>query len=181
MRELSKQEALNLKGYNLIKNPSFAVAPATLDFCISRYSAPLEFTSTAFLVGITKDDLVVLANNCRRGMEISGGHVEAGEDLVTAAQRENKEETGSNCIGDLIPVGFERIISCGNAPEGYKYPFPVGFQQFFAALVEITGPYEENDECLKPIIMPIKDALASQLLSINKKLIINEAFKLVKK
>ena len=82
--------------------------------CLSRY----------------KGKYVFCYNEKRRGWEISGGHIEKGEDWLEAARRELYEEAGATEV-KIIPVAVYKInsfgILCyceifklGDIPEGFE-------------------------------------------------------------
>ncbi len=68
------------------------------------------------------------------------------------AIRECLEETGAHVV-DCTPIGHLRMISQGEAPEGWRYPHPLGYQMFHAARVRSLDEYVENRECRRPTIV----------------------------
>lgn len=96
--------------------------------------------------------VVAVMRKFGRGVEIPGGHVEPGETLMEAAVREAFEETG--CTVDMVrPIGFQRLVSDGAPPEGYRYPFPLSFQTFFAGRVTSMQSPSAVDEVIKPRVL----------------------------
>lgn len=71
---------------------------------------------------------------------------------MTAATREVMEETGA-VLSPLVPLGVLRMKSSGTVPDGWRYPHPLGFQQFLMGMVQHLHDYIENDECLAPVIL----------------------------
>jgi 8-oxo-dGTP pyrophosphatase MutT (NUDIX family) len=127
----------------------YAPVPNRVDIVVSPVATPIDLTPTAFV--IVRDGLdIVLANNRRRGVEAPGGHIEPGETPEQAAVRECFEETGCE-ITDLKPVGHLMMMVSGERPDGYRYPYPVSYQQFFSARLVRATPYCDNDECLQPV------------------------------
>jgi 8-oxo-dGTP pyrophosphatase MutT (NUDIX family) len=103
------------------------------------------------MMAIFPDGSLAMAVNQRRGPEVPGGHIDPGETAEDAAVREASEETGI-AVDNVRPIGFLRMVSAGVAPPDWKYPHPVGFQQFFAgAAHESAKPYRANSECAEPI------------------------------
>lgn len=133
---------------NTRTNVKYLPLPNTVEAVISNKLAPAELTATAFVLPI-KDGQLVMANNTRRGLEIPGGHVEVGETLIQTAEREAFEEAGCTFVR-LIPLGYLRNRTEGAKPEGYKYPYPLSYQQFFVGEVAEIVEYVDNDECSAP-------------------------------
>lgn len=132
--------------------------PNTIEVVSSDLIAPAHLTKTSFMIPLTRKGTVIMAHNRRRGLEFPGGHVDPGETLTFAAVRETLEETGVR-VSHIRPIGHQMMISTGEKPEGYKYPFPLSFQQFFVGEVMGMDPYVENDECLKPVELSVFEAL----------------------
>lgn len=125
--------------------------PNKVEIVITEELAPEDLTRTAFMVPVFDDGGILIAQNRRRGLEIAGGHIEGEETPEIAAVREAYEETGVS-VKDVRPIGFLRMTSTGTAPEDYAYPFPLSYQQFFAA--RATGLDEDridDDECITPV------------------------------
>jgi 8-oxo-dGTP pyrophosphatase MutT (NUDIX family) len=125
-------------------NRGYLPTPNKVEFFSSDSMSDFEKTKTVFLVPFTENEEVVLVHNKRRGFEISGGHIEQGEDFHSAVQRELKEETGCR-ITDIMPLGYLKMTSEGVVPPDWKYPHPIGYQQFFTGLVVDMDDYVEND------------------------------------
>ena len=123
--------------------------PNQVTAIIDPVQTPPELTATAFVFPIMRDRSLVMARNTRRGLEIAGGHVEAGETLEQAARREALEE-GLCKVPVLLTLGHLQMTTGGPKPEGYKYPYPVSYQQFFTGIVEGFADYVGNDECFEP-------------------------------
>lgn len=134
--------------------------PNTADVVLTDQIAPLDIIPTSFCFPFLRDRRVVLANNRRRGAEIPGGHRDRINGVLelpaVAAKREAHEEVGA-VVNDVIAIGFMRSSCSGEAPDGYRYPFPHSCQQFFAGFCEDLLDYEENDECLVPLLVAQSD------------------------
>ncbi len=133
-----------------VDNVAYLPLPNRVEVIFSRDMAPAELTRSAFMIALHDDGSIVLASNRRRGSEVPGGHVEEGESLMDCAIRETLEETGCEVDG-VFPIGYLRMISEGEAPEGWAYPHPLGYQQFFAGQIIDIGPFTPNDECDEPV------------------------------
>lgn len=140
------------------RNVAWLPAPNSIEVVASEILAPQHLTTTAFMIILTRDNKVIMAHNRRRGLEFAGGHIEPGETPTQAAVREAFEETGHR-VSHIRAIGFQMMISEGTVPADYKYPHPLGFQQFFVGESMSHVPYVENDECLAPVAMDIVHAL----------------------
>lgn len=156
---MTPEEALSLPSAMTELDKVYLPRPNRCDVVLTSDPAPEAVTRTAFVLPLLEDGSIVMANvrKVGRGLEIPGGHIEPGEDALAAARRECIEETGC-LIDDIVPIGFLRMVSEGDAPSGYRYPHPLGCQQFFAARVVRMEPYEVNDECAEPRIVSPEEA-----------------------
>lgn len=166
-------QALNLPASGIERDLKYLPLPNRVDFVRSASTAPAGRTKAAFMLPFLSTGELVMACNARRGHEFAGGHVEEGETLLEAAVRETLEETGC-LVEDVIPIGFLRMITLGDRPEDYQYPFPVSFQQFFTGRVSKMVEYAANDECEAPVLINEDVALGS--LSGNRRATYSAAF-----
>lgn len=121
----------------------------------SEETSPPELTTSSFALVFDQSRRGLwLAQNRRRGLEISGGHVEEGETPEEAVRRENFEECGIK-IKKVVPVAYQEITLLAPPPADWKYPAPVSYMQFFAAEVDSQIHFTETDECLSPVFMPM--------------------------
>ena len=142
--------------------------PNVVKFIRDDVLTPLSHTKTAFMVPLLPDGSVVLARNRRRGWEYPGGHIEPGESSCFAAHRETVEETGY-WVSHIRALGYLLMMSEGSVPSDWKYPHPVGFQQFYVGNVMWNTDYIENDECMSPVILTpsqARDTMDPQRLAI---------------
>jgi 8-oxo-dGTP diphosphatase len=104
-----------------------------------------ELITTAFALAFSGDQLL-LTNLIKRGWDIPGGHVEAGEMPEETVRREVAEETGTK-LGQLHILGHQRLRLLAPKPVEYKYPYPDSYQVFYWASVislEDFGPTWET-------------------------------------
>lgn len=167
-----------MSGMELIhttRNVKYLPMPNRVEFIKTHIMAPVDLTKTSFVIPFLNSDHVIMANNRRRGFEIPGGHIEPGEILIEAAQRECLEETGYEIV-DLIPIGFLKMISDGEVPSDWKYPHPISYQQFFAGEVSRWCSFEANDECKDPMAFPINQL---DVLNEQQQMLIRNAYEII--
>lgn len=151
------------------RDVSYLPLPNRVDLVLSDAPSPPALTPTAFMIGITDDGGLVLADHAKRGPEIAGGHVEPGETPEQAARREGNEETGAS-YWSVWPIGYLRCISDGTVPPDHPYPHPVGYQALYAASVVSMEARDDYLECRPPRIVHPADfgtldpSLAAQLV-----------------
>jgi 8-oxo-dGTP pyrophosphatase MutT (NUDIX family) len=103
-----------------------------------------ELITTAFALAFSGDQLL-LTNLVKRGWDIPGGHVEAGEMPEETVRREVAEETGAK-LGQLHILGYQRLRLLTLKPIEYKYPFPDCYQVFYWASVTSLEDFEPARE-----------------------------------
>jgi 8-oxo-dGTP pyrophosphatase MutT (NUDIX family) len=130
-------------------NVPYIPGPNKVEVVLSDILCPPKLTHTAFVLPMFDDQSFLLAVNQNRGIEIPGGHVDEGETLEQAAVREAFEEVGAR-VTDLRVLGHLKMTMMGEKPEGYRYPYPISFQQFFTGRISDVIDYEANDECAMP-------------------------------
>jgi 8-oxo-dGTP diphosphatase len=143
---------------NIQQDVFYLPKPNRIEVVASAELAPVELTRTAFMVPLMRDGSLVMANNCRRGLEIPGGHIDPGETMTAAAHRECWEETG-HWVSHIKILGYLRMTSEGQVPPDWRYPHPLSYQQFFVGEVMHHVPYVDNDECSAPVVLTIQQAL----------------------
>jgi 8-oxo-dGTP diphosphatase len=113
-------------------------------FVRSGWLPPTELTSAAF--GLVFDgDAILLARSVDRGWDVPGGHLEPGESAEEAMRREVLEETGV-VVGGAWVFAHQLIRLLSPRPEGYRYPYPEGYQVFFRAEMETRGLFVATAE-----------------------------------
>lgn len=142
------------------KDVKYLPMPNWVDVVADTELAPLELTKTAFMIILLRDGSLVMANNVERGEEFAGGHIDPGESPCKAAHREAMEETGY-WVSHIRAIGYLRMESLGDVPDGWKYPHPVGYQQFFVGRAMWNKPYVDNAECIQPVILTYEQAKAT--------------------
>ena len=134
--------------------------------------APLAASTSAFAFPFDGDGRLLLTNVRKRGLDIPGGHVEAGEDAEAAAVRETVEETGA-VVRILGKVGHLRLV-VPEPPPGYRYPAE-SFQPFHAAAIEERGPVRMPEECADPVLMDPLEAASDPKFKMHRALILAAA------
>lgn len=150
--------------------------PNVTEIVVDDEVAPEMLTATAFVVAFTEDGRIVMATNQKRGVEYAGGHrdhrnggavknyreIDPGdlEDIPVAAARELWEEVGCR-VETVRPLAYHRNTCFGGEmPVGYRYPFPVSYQQFMIGIVTEVADYEDNPECAQPVFLTREEAQA---------------------
>lgn len=80
-----------------------------------------------------------------RVFDIPGGHLEIGESAEEGVIRETLEETGV-IIENVQPFAYLKIEILDPKPEGYIYPYPMGYMMYFKGDVKAELPFEGNEE-----------------------------------
>jgi 8-oxo-dGTP pyrophosphatase MutT (NUDIX family) len=134
----------------LTREVDYLPKPNLVQTFLASYKAPLNLTTTAFVVPVLSTGEIVFVNNRKRG-------IEKGETAEMAAVREAFEETGY-VVADLEPIGFLQMSIFANKPDDYNYPYPLSYQQFFTGKVVAKTEYKENDECRVPVVERLENS-----------------------
>jgi len=173
---LSVLETIHKKAYKRFDNISWLPKGSYIDVVLfnhnERHLLPAEeLVSHTFLIPFIKNN-IILTNHAKRGLQIPGGHKEAGENQLFCTVREDKEEIGLNIheseedFFGLTSLGYARIYVPGPKPEGSKYPHPYSVMTFFGKechysdLSDYTAPLSE---CVGVSIMNIEHVLKNVL------------------
>jgi len=129
-------------------------SPNRSEFILSNSMPPERLTATSFVFPFLQDGTLVMAKSLKPGRDVEpgGGHIEPGETQKKAAHREGDEELLAR-FHELVPIGHQRMRSGGAMPEGWRYPFPLAYQSFFAARIASMREYVPNDECGPPALI----------------------------
>lgn len=153
------------------RNISWLPQPNESWHVLSTVLPPLEVITTAFVFAF-EDERLVMSHLVKRGWDIPGGHIEPGETPEEAARRELYEETGTR-VGLLQLFGYQHMHVSGPRPDGYKYPYPEGYQVFYLARVTVLEEFSSTFESHgRGLFSPIE---ARQLSWIQKNLDFYEA------
>jgi 8-oxo-dGTP pyrophosphatase MutT (NUDIX family) len=139
---------------HVIRDVPYQPTPNRSEIVLSNQTPPDALTSTSFVHPVTETDEVLMSVSLKPGRDVEppGGHIEPGESQRVAARREGVEEVGAR-VDELVPIGHQRMASTGSAPDGWKYPHPVGYQSFFAARLISVDAHVPNDECAPPRLL----------------------------
>ncbi|HKD97333.1 MAG TPA: NUDIX hydrolase [Micromonosporaceae bacterium] len=125
----------------------------TMENVRSTRMPPAEQITAGFVLVRDADERLLLThvNLPGRGWDAPGGHLDAGEDVLTAAVREVAEETGfALSTTDLSLIGWQRFTLLDEAPVDYEYPAPVSYAVWFSARTGLAAPPlapDERSEC----------------------------------
>jgi 8-oxo-dGTP pyrophosphatase MutT (NUDIX family) len=130
---------------------------------------PSGLCTSAFVLAFDGEGRMLMSNVLKRGPDIPGGHVEPGEEPDGAAVREALEETGAT-VRLVGKVGHLRLLVPA-PPAGYRYPAPVGYQAFYAGVVEATGPMLMPEECGEPFMADPQEIMADPRFRLHRELV----------
>jgi len=118
------------------------------EFYISENLPPKELCTATFCVGMYKDKIVLTRSH--RGWELLGGHIEKGETIAEALEREALEEGGFK-IDRYKLFGYRKYIAKKKVKSGgnFEYPFPVSYNPHFIAISENEPGNCCDDECFE--------------------------------
>ena len=121
--------------------------PHLIRYILTKEYPPLDQIGTSFGIVFHNEDLI-LANLSHRGIDLPGGHIEAGEHPDDALKRELVEEIGVE-IGDFGLIGRQEINCLFKKPKDYKYSHPINNQLFYWAKAKkidesFSGMLESN-------------------------------------
>lgn len=125
-------------------NIEWLLKPNEGRWILTEHLPPLELVSTAMVLAFQGDRLL-MTHLKKRGWDIPGGHVEAGEKPEETLRREVIEETGVE-LGTLHVLGYQQLLILTQPPPTYRYPFPVAYQLFYRAQVARLREFAETEE-----------------------------------
>src|SRR6266545_3125140 len=100
-------------------DPDFLPRPSEIRLVLSERLPPAELITGAFVLAFEGERLL-MTDERERGLNILGGGLEPGETPEAAARREALEEAGAR-LGDLEPLGYQRVRLLGTRPEDYGF------------------------------------------------------------
>lgn len=105
-------------------------------FIASSQEPDPRLCDAAFCI-ITYQGKVILTEHKTRGYEFTGGHIESGENAITAVVREAREE-GSAVINAPLFFGYKKVspptpVPHRDDPSRY-YPFPHSYVPYYFAV-----------------------------------------------
>ena len=106
---------------------------------------PSQELITAVFGLIFDEELFLMTQLNKRGWDIPGGHIEAGELPIDAVIREIFEETATR-VKNLQIFAYERFELQGAIPESYKYPCPISYQLFYLGQVMMMEDFSPTNE-----------------------------------
>ncbi len=108
---------------------------------LEEYDESIEDKMTSVASFITNNNNLLLVYVRSRGWDIPGGHIDNGESIFEAAQRELIEEAGIEInINSFSPFALFHIHSLLKEPRQPKYPHPNSYIGFYKADIEYVEP-----------------------------------------
>ncbi len=133
-----------------------AKPPVEITSLLSDALPPLETITAAFALAF-QGDRFLLTDLVARGLDIPGGHVEAGETPEEAMRREVYEETGA-ILGPARLLAYERRRILGPKPPGYPFPYPDSHLVYYVARVASLDEFVPDAEAKGPVLLPPEEA-----------------------
>jgi 8-oxo-dGTP diphosphatase len=126
------------------RNISWLPVPNEGTIVLSRHLPPLDLIGTAFVLAFAGERLLQ-THLVKRGWDLPGGHIEAGEAPEETARREVYEETGAR-LGPLHLLGYQRLRLLGPRPLPGRDPYPESYQLFYRAQIISLETFLPNAE-----------------------------------
>jgi 8-oxo-dGTP diphosphatase len=122
-----------------------------------------------------EDGHILLVRHAERGWEIPGGYVNTGEDLITAVQREVKEETGIEIsVGQLAGIYQNVQVENAEIPTKVIFDFLASKQSgtLRTSHEHIEVKWFARDEVLEKITHPIYHDRMKHMLNFSGKVLL---------
>lgn len=117
------------------------------EFYLSDYLPEPNLCTAVF--ALLKHKGKVVLTKTHRGWEMPGGHIEEGETIEEALQREILEEAGAHVVRFKL-IGYRKIITKKQNLNGRNanYPFPFSYIPHYIAVAEadLVKPMGDKDE-----------------------------------
>lgn len=121
-----------------------------------------------------EDGQILLVRHPERGWEIPGGYVNTGEDLITALQREVKEETGIDIsVGQLAGIHQNVQAESSEVPTKVIFDFLASKQAgtLHTSHEHLEATWVSRDEVLEMITHPVYHDRIKHLLNFSGKVL----------
>ncbi|WP_028776415.1 NUDIX hydrolase [Shimazuella kribbensis] len=125
------------------QNISWLPKPNVVSEVLSSTLPPIGKITTVF--GVVTYKGKVLVAHLYRGWDLPGGHVDNGEGLMEALEREVFEETKVRIYQPTL-VGYQKLEVLADKPKNYQYPYPESYQVHFHAEVKEICEFEGDSE-----------------------------------
>ncbi len=125
------------------QNLSWLPQPNTVVITATSELPPPELCTASYVLAFEGDNLLMA--DLDRGVDIAGGHIDAGETPEQAMRREVQEETGAT-LGAARLFAVQKMTITGPKPEGYKYPYPVSYQLMYVAQGVTAGTFTSDED-----------------------------------
>jgi 8-oxo-dGTP pyrophosphatase MutT (NUDIX family) len=137
------------KGFYMMKSlarqtdVSWLPKGSTLELVATSEMPPLHLCTSAYVLAFDGERLLMA--DLDRGIDVPGGHIDAGETPEDAMRREAKEETGAT-VGPATLFAVQKITLSGPKPDGYAYPYPESYQLMYFSTRVTPGTFTKDDD-----------------------------------
>jgi 8-oxo-dGTP diphosphatase len=126
------------------ENISWLANPNQARLYITDELPAKELWGTAFGF-VFNQDKILLIRLKKRGWDIPGGKIDAGETPAQAVVREVREEANAR-VQVVELIGIQELELLGPRPEGHRWPYLINTQIFFKCRLETLEPFHKNTE-----------------------------------
>lgn len=149
-----KPKSIRFKG----REVSYAPKPNLATWVKSSIMPPEDLISSCFGIIYYKDS-VILIKHISRGLEIPGGHKEAGESVLNCFKREISEECGVSDLNNIKLIAHQEILVMAPKPDQYKYPYPKSYQCVFKATAQSLDIFSAQLDSTERFLIPKKELI----------------------